>query len=150
MRAREKGLRAETQRITVLHWIPAPCLIVTTPKTLFQARLAGQVALSTVLIDETRLFKVLKVGIFRTQYELQIDVVVKLSVHRAFQTSSVVHVVFDSWAACVPSYVAQALVAPDFNPIFSLSKCSSHSWVSDYDAKVFLALLRHKCLVQWL
>ena len=70
MRAREKRLRTESQWITMLHRIPATSLIVTAQKTLFKARLACKVSLSAILIDETRLFQVLKVGFLRTQYEL--------------------------------------------------------------------------------
>ena len=111
-----------------------------------QARLASQVTLSSVLIDQATFLEVLVVRIHGTEHKLAVQVGIKLSIESGLKADNAVQT-FGAWATCVASDLVQALVAFDLDPAAS-SQSSPHSWVAYRYTEVFFALLRHECLIQ--
>lgn len=124
----------------MLHRVPASSVNVASLQAFFEPRLAGKVTLAPILIDQAPLFQILVVCILSTKHEFQVDIVVELSIHRAFEANRL---------RAVACNLLQALVTFDFNPT-SCSQGSPHRWVPNRHAEVLLALLWHKCLVKWL
>lgn len=143
MRAGKERLRAEAFGITVLHWIPAGSVLISTHEAFLQSRFAGKVTLTSILVEDAAFFKILMISVLSAQHKLEVDILIKLSIH----CTLIANHSFCAWAARVSCNLLQVFVALDFDPAAS-TQSPAHRRIPNLNTEVLFAFLWDEMLIE--